>query len=202
MAIPLPLAELQARRVELVGDIQEYIAVLRTLQNLLTPPDVDVLSSQTIDYYIEQAILYKTKIQEAILELIDVLHEIDRYAFKELDVALIQWTEDILLEVDQILSIIALVTIREVDPLTDPETPADVAINTQVNVEIDVNLGDAEEFWDVIGAGLSKVVKAPFALLTEMFEEFTIATMGMMFAIMIDYAGQKLGGFMDNAIGE
>ncbi len=201
MSIPLPLEVLEARKVELVSDIQEYIATLRQVQNILTHPDVDRIEPDVIDYYVELALSLNSKIRQATLELVDVLSEIDRHLWQELDVGLIQWVADILLELDSILASIESVVAQSADPVVEPDILPEVEINTVVNVEIDIALGDAEEFWDVVGKGFSSAVKAPFEFLTELMSEMTVQAMGVMFALIADYAGSKMGGFIDNAVG-
>lgn len=200
--MPTPIQDLLARRFELLQIIQENITLIRWLEGMLSPPQVDDLTPGQIDLYIGELVFYGNRIPEFIFELFEVLYGIEAHGFEELDYELIVELDDIILEVSAILVSLAGVMIREVDPMLEPTTQPDIIINNAVTVEVDMSLDDADGFWNTIGKGISEAVKAPFALLSEIMEELTVEAMGIMFGFVVDYAGAKLSGFVDNAVGE
>ena len=190
-----------AKRDALIEAINEHYYFIIELSRWLSPPILETLTPQQIEEYQETIIFYIERLQVWVDELTDTLGILDSFYNVATTDEVIRLLDDVAYVINKIIDDLP----GEIDIHIDPPIGGigDVIDDTigNVNLAVEITLKEDQGFWDKLMDDLGDFVTAPLDWLIEQGEQFTLDLMGIMFVGLIDLAGEKMSGFIENAVG-
>ncbi len=183
-----PLDALVAERDSLFASINEHYFIILEISRWLSPPILETLTPQQIDYYQEQLLFYMERIDAFIGQLVAVIATLASLGYTDLNREILDQIDDMLFVLNKIIGELP----GEVDDAI--ETPIiDVGgsmtqIRVDLNAELEITLKEDQGFWEKLMANVGDVITAPLDWLLELGEDFTLGLMELMFTRVFDHA--------------